>query len=111
MKVQPALFVLFLVAANLATTPSQAKLAPAQPQHELKAAQEAHQLGQEIQQQEADRTIAAKNDHCSADALHWTFVSVNQVNQSASASDQHPVMDKKVSAANRSDDKQSRTND
>ncbi len=94
------IFVLFLVASNFATTPLQAKLAPAQPQQELKAAQEAHQLGQEIQQQEADRTMAAKNDHCSADALHWTFVSTNQADQSSVQINQHLGVNEKGPAVN-----------
>ena len=73
------IFVLFLVVANLTTTLSQAKSASSQPQQEIQAAQEAYQLGQDTQQRETDFDTAYRNEHCSADALHWSFVSTNQL--------------------------------
>jgi hypothetical protein len=95
MKVQSIIFVLFLVATTLAATPSQANPVAFQPQQEQQAAQEAYQLGQDIQQRETDLNTAYKNEHCSADALHWTFVSANQGDQSPLPVDQHLGTDAK----------------
>lgn len=93
MKVKSIVFVLFLVAVNLATSPSQAKPVSCQPQQELQAAQEAYQLGQDTQQREIGLNTAYKNEHCSADALHWTFVSANQADQSPLPIDQRLGVD------------------
>jgi hypothetical protein len=99
MKVKSMIFVLFLVVANLTTTLSQAKSASSQPQQEIQAAQEAYQLGQDTQQRETDFDTAYKNEHCSADALHWSFVSTNQANQLPLLIDQSQGADRKGAAA------------
>lgn len=91
MNTQSTFFILFLVATGLATTTSQAQSVPAQPASESITAQEAYQLGKGIAQNDSPTEAMLKHDNCSADALHWTFVSPGRENPPTSDRIQPPV--------------------